>query len=122
MPISSWAPHAQFAHADAMSRILLLGRNLELFQLRNDVLAGSCGVHFLVDRSDLSIRTYIESPAICQLAEVASEIPEHAIFICGLLSWIGEKREVRIFLFCKCGVLFEGVYTDHEIRDIECAN
>jgi hypothetical protein len=36
-----------------------------------------------------------------------------------LLTWVGEKREVRVFLLCERGVLLEGIGADPEIRDIE---
>src|SRR3954471_22323454 len=48
------------------------GGNLQLFQFGDDGFARGCGVHHFIDGEDLSIRTYIEGPAVRQFAEVSA--------------------------------------------------
>src|SRR5258708_2872681 len=113
---SPWAvPHTLW--------LLLGGRHVELFQVRDQVLTGVSRAHLPVDVEDLAVRSDVERPAIGHFADVElAVIGQHTVLPRGFLRRVGEDREVGLLLLRERGVVRQGVDADHEIRDVERAN
>src|SRR6185369_5441076 len=92
-------------------------------EVRHDVLARLRGINLFVNLEDLAVPTDVEGPSVGQLPRViAAVVGHHAIFLCGFLRGIGEKRKVGSFLFGEGRVVLEGISADHEVRDVERSN
>jgi hypothetical protein len=90
-------------------------RDSEFLQVRYQGRAGSRGTYLFVDKSNLSLRADIESPARGVLPGRRYD----SISVGDFLPGIAQDREIRMLLLRESPVVFRLVNADHEIGDIE---
>src|SRR5262249_49579862 len=103
-------------------RALLLFRNLQRFQVRDDVLAGCGRLHRLVDVRDLAGRIDVEGVTTRELALRRRVGGNHAVRKGHLLVRVREHREVGVLFLGERLVVGQGVDADHEVRRVELPN
>ncbi len=111
-------PSEEVSGRNYRSRILLLLRHAEIFQLRGDRRAVRIRLHLLVDKEDLAVLADVECPPGGEL----SLLVEHAICLRYVATRIAQDGVVRLDRLGEFLVRFGRVATGGEVSNLELAD